>query len=182
MPGMARPTVPGFTRTGSHVIGPVDSDRPYSSDSGTPALRKNWSTSTGMGAAAVTAIRRSSSPSSCRAGRSDSASTRSYSAASSHGQRLAARAMLGDPRADLERLREHLGATGIGGEHGLHRAVDLLERARHTEEDLRSRLGEQRAEETDVGARRHLVRERDPAVVGGDALGDVRHREVRHDA
>jgi hypothetical protein len=125
-----------------------------------------------MGAAAVTAIRRPQ-----RLG-VDAFVLRGQL----HRQRLTARAMLRDPRADLERLREHLGATGIGGEHGLHRAVDLLERARHTEEDLRSRLGEQRAEETDVGARRHFVGERDPAVVGGDALGDVGHREVRHDA
>ena len=46
--------------------------------------------------------------------------------------------------------------------------MDLLVRARHAEEDLRPRLARgTRARKSDVGARRDLVAERDPAVVRG---------------
>ena len=63
-----------------------------------------------------------------------------------------------------------------------HAGVDLLPHARHAEDDVRPHLAQVRRDLAGLGAARHLVAVDELAVVARHALGDVRHRQVRHDA
>ena len=71
--------------------------------------------------------------------------------------------------------------VGVGGERGVDAAVDLLVHARHAEDDLRVHLLQVRRELTGVGAAVHGEPEDQRLVVARHPLGDVRHRQVRHD-
>ena len=72
-------------------------------------------------------------------------------------------------------------AVRVGGERGVDAAVDLLEHPRHTEHDLRVHLLEVGRELPGVGAAVHAEAEDQRLVVAHHPLGDVRHRQVRHD-
>ncbi len=92
---------------------------------------------------------------------------------------------LADGPLDLDRrgdaVVELLLAFRVGRERSVDAAVDLLVDAWHTEHDLRVHLFQVVRELTGVRAAVHAEADDEGLVVARHPLGDVRHREVRHD-
>ena len=72
--------------------------------------------------------------------------------------------------------------SGLFASARRHAGVHLLVHPRHAEHHLGPDVAEVGGELAGLGAGDHLVAERDHLVVAVHALGDVRHRQVRHQA
>ena len=89
--------------------------------------------------------------------------------------------LLSDGRRRRDGLVELLGLLRVGGQRSGDTGVELLPHTRHPEDDVRVHLPQEGGEHGGLGAGRHLDAAAQQHVVRDHPLGDVRHRQVRHD-